>query len=426
MTSPLAGKRIVLGVTGRHRRLQGGRGLPPARRRRRPRRAGHDRGRRALHRPHHAVGAGQRAGADQPVGRGHRPSRTPASARAPTWSSSRRPRPGCSPPTRLGLSTDLLTNVLLATRAPVVVCPAMHTEMWEHPARARQHRRAAQRGVHVVEPDESGAWPAATSAPDAWPTPDAIVAAVERVLGAGDLAGVARRRHRRRHPRADRRRASDRQPQQRQAGLRHRRRGAPPRCRTSRSSPRSTCPRQHGATVVQVETAAQMQAAMERAAQDADVVVMAAAVADFRPVVAGRRQDQEGRRRAPDRARADARHPRRPGAAQAAPGQMLVGFAAETADLRGQRRGQAAPQAPRPDRRQRRRRARRRLPARHQRRHAASAPTAADVDRRRSPTNARSHAAVLDSVSSRSVPGAAAVRHSTTSTSEHQTRSSPQ
>ena len=33
-----------------------------------------------------------------------------------------------------GLSTDLLTNVLLATRAPVVVCPAMHTEMWEHPA----------------------------------------------------------------------------------------------------------------------------------------------------------------------------------------------------------------------------------------------------------------------------------------------------
>ncbi|MGA0879639.1 MAG: flavoprotein [Ilumatobacteraceae bacterium] len=33
-----------------------------------------------------------------------------------------------------GLSTDLLTNVLIATRAPVVVCPAMHTEMWEHPA----------------------------------------------------------------------------------------------------------------------------------------------------------------------------------------------------------------------------------------------------------------------------------------------------
>ena len=35
---------------------------------------------------------------------------------------------------RIGLSTDLLTNVLLATRAPVMICPAMHTEMWEHPA----------------------------------------------------------------------------------------------------------------------------------------------------------------------------------------------------------------------------------------------------------------------------------------------------
>ncbi|MTA00060.1 MAG: bifunctional phosphopantothenoylcysteine decarboxylase/phosphopantothenate--cysteine ligase CoaBC, partial [Actinobacteria bacterium] len=33
-----------------------------------------------------------------------------------------------------GLSTDLMTNVLIATRAPVIVCPAMHTEMWEHQA----------------------------------------------------------------------------------------------------------------------------------------------------------------------------------------------------------------------------------------------------------------------------------------------------
>ena len=33
-----------------------------------------------------------------------------------------------------GYSHDLLTNTLIATRAPVVVCPAMHTEMWEHPA----------------------------------------------------------------------------------------------------------------------------------------------------------------------------------------------------------------------------------------------------------------------------------------------------
>ena len=53
-----------------------------------------------------------------------------------------------------GLSTDLLTNVLLATRAPVIVCPAMHTEMWEHPAVVDNIATLRRRGVHVVEPDE--------------------------------------------------------------------------------------------------------------------------------------------------------------------------------------------------------------------------------------------------------------------------------
>ena len=53
-----------------------------------------------------------------------------------------------------GYSHDLLTNVLLATRAPVVICPAMHTEMWEHPAVQDNLRTLAGRGVHVVDPEE--------------------------------------------------------------------------------------------------------------------------------------------------------------------------------------------------------------------------------------------------------------------------------
>ncbi len=66
-----------------------------------------------------------------------------------------RPPPGCSAPTPPGISDDLLTATLLATRAPVVVCPAMHTEMWEHPAvqdnlatlrRPGRARRAAREG----------------------------------------------------------------------------------------------------------------------------------------------------------------------------------------------------------------------------------------------------------------------------------------
>src|SRR6516162_6068311 len=54
-----------------------------------------------------------------------------------------------------GISDDLLTATLLATRAPVLVCPAMHTEMWEHPAVQTNLTTLRARGVHVVEP-ESG------------------------------------------------------------------------------------------------------------------------------------------------------------------------------------------------------------------------------------------------------------------------------
>jgi phosphopantothenoylcysteine decarboxylase/phosphopantothenate--cysteine ligase len=53
-----------------------------------------------------------------------------------------------------GYSHDLLTNVLLATRAPVLVCPAMHTEMWEHPAVQHNLEVLVGRGVHVVPPEQ--------------------------------------------------------------------------------------------------------------------------------------------------------------------------------------------------------------------------------------------------------------------------------
>ncbi len=51
-----------------------------------------------------------------------------------------------------GISSDLLTATLLATRAPVLLCPAMHTEMWEHPAVVDNLALLRRRGVHVVEP----------------------------------------------------------------------------------------------------------------------------------------------------------------------------------------------------------------------------------------------------------------------------------
>ena len=56
---------------------------------------------------------------------------------------------------RTGRSHDLLVATLIATRAPVVICPAMHTEMWEHPSVQDNVSTLVERGVHVVMP-ESG------------------------------------------------------------------------------------------------------------------------------------------------------------------------------------------------------------------------------------------------------------------------------
>src|SRR5205807_6254490 len=88
-----------------------------------------------------------------------------------------------------GISDDLLTNVLLATRAPVMVCPAMHTEMWEHSAVQDNLRTLRARGVHVVPPEE-GRLAGGDVGTGRLADPATIVAAVERVLTEPDLAGL--------------------------------------------------------------------------------------------------------------------------------------------------------------------------------------------------------------------------------------------
>ena len=55
-----------------------------------------------------------------------------------------------------GLADDLLTNVLLTARCPVLMAPAMHTEMWEHPATQANVATLAERGVHVIPPASAG------------------------------------------------------------------------------------------------------------------------------------------------------------------------------------------------------------------------------------------------------------------------------
>src|SRR5262249_29889313 len=88
-----------------------------------------------------------------------------------------------------GISDDLLTATLLATRAPVVLCPAMHTEMWEQPAVQDNAALLRGRGVVVVEPGV-GHLAGGDQGMGRLPEPDDILFAVERVLGPDDFAGA--------------------------------------------------------------------------------------------------------------------------------------------------------------------------------------------------------------------------------------------
>ncbi|WP_322410034.1 bifunctional phosphopantothenoylcysteine decarboxylase/phosphopantothenate--cysteine ligase CoaBC [Microbacterium invictum] len=194
-----------------------------------------------------------------------------------------------------GLADDLLGTSLLATSAPVVVAPAMHTEMWRHPATTRNIAVLQQRGVHIVGP-ESGALTGGDVGPGRMSEPDAIHAFVAGLLVGDDVL---------------------RQPAGRLSGLRvlvtaggTREAIDPVRYIGNRSSGRqgvavAVAAAERGAdvalvvahvdsgvldeadahpsiTVEHAGTAAQLADAVARLAPTADVVVMAAAVADYR------------------------------------------------------------------------------------------------------------------------------------------------
>jgi phosphopantothenoylcysteine decarboxylase/phosphopantothenate--cysteine ligase len=183
---------------------------------------------------------------------------------------------------RTGRSADLLTATLIATRAPVVVCPAMHTEMWEHDSVQDNISVLAARGVVIVAP-ESGRLAGGDHGAGRLAAPEVIVAAVERTLGPRDLAGVAvlitagGTREAIDPVRVITNRSSGKQGYAiAEAAVA---RGARVTLVTTvdRPGPPGT------AEVVPVDSAAEMQAAVLPRAAAHDVVIMAAAVADFRP-----------------------------------------------------------------------------------------------------------------------------------------------
>ena len=248
----------------------------------------------------------------------------------------------------------------------------MHTEMWEHPAVAENMATLRRRGVHVVEPGV-GRLAGGDSGAGRLADPADIVAAAERILDPAsrdllDTTVVVTA-------------GGTREPIDAVRVIANRSSGKQGYAVAAEAAARGAdvvlistvdLPTPHGVRVVEVETAAQMQAAVEAEAPDADVIVMAAAVADFRPkaAAAGKLKKRDG---VPEIVLEPTPDILAGLGAAKRPGQVLVGFAAETADLRRQRHGQAAGQAPRPHRRQRRRRPRRGLRLRHQRRYAAAA-----------------------------------------------------
>ncbi len=238
-----------------------------------------------------------------------------------------------------GMADDLLTATLLATGAPVVVCPAMHTEMWEHPAVAENLATLRRRGVRVVPP-ESGRLAGGDEGTGRMAEPGTIVAAVLAVLDAS--SGEARRGD-----------LSGRRVVVSAGGTREA--IDPVRVITNRSSGKqghavaeaaadrgakvtlvtaSALPAPSGVDTVRVESAAEMEAAIDAAARDADVVVMAAAVADFRPKAAS---DQKVHG-VPELVLEPTPDILAGLAARRRPGQVLVGFAAETEDAVGRAR----------------------------------------------------------------------------------------
>ena len=231
---------------------------------------------------------------------------------------------------RMGYSHDLLQNTLIATRAPVIVCPAMHTEMWEHPSVVDNVAVLRSRGVHIVEP-ESGRLAGGDEGAGRLASPESIVAAAERLLGPTDLAGV--------HVVVSA--GGTREPIDAVRVVANRSSGKQGYAVAAEAAARGasvtlvttvSLPTPHGCSIVAVETAAQMQTAMEQAAATNEVVVMSAAVADFRPVqpATGKLKKRDGAPEivlepTPDILAGLGAHKR--------VGQVLVGFAAETNDL---------------------------------------------------------------------------------------------
>jgi len=244
-----------------------------------------------------------------------------------------------------GLADDLLTNTLLTARCPVVFAPAMHTEMWEHPATQANVATLRSRGVIVIEPAE-GRLTGADTGKGRLPDPGEIFALATDVLARGehhagatvqDLAGrrvvvsAGGTREYLDPVRFIGNRSSGLQ------GYALARTAAARGAEVTLVAANVTLPDPAGMKVVRVETTAQLQERVLEASTAADAVVMAAAPADFRPTELATTKIKKS----DDGTSPEIRLTQNPdilaGLARARPNDdiVVVGFAAETGDDSG-------------------------------------------------------------------------------------------
>jgi len=229
-----------------------------------------------------------------------------------------------------GISNDVLVGTVLAAEVPVLVAPAMHTEMWQHPSTQRNIQVLRSDGYTIVGPD-AGALAGGDEGPGRLVEPDEIVRVLDTML-AGDLAGWSVL-----VTAGGTREAIDpvRYIGNRSSGKMGNaiaeaaaRRGASVTLVTSAPPPSLA-----GIEVVAVESAEEMSAAVWDAAKKADVAVLAAAVADFRPKDRG--AEKLRRTDGPPQIELEATPDILAGVAQMDPRPYLIGFAAETGSLDG-------------------------------------------------------------------------------------------
>ncbi|MFJ2132156.1 bifunctional phosphopantothenoylcysteine decarboxylase/phosphopantothenate--cysteine ligase CoaBC [Streptomyces sp. NPDC087845] len=234
-----------------------------------------------------------------------------------------------------GLADDLLTNTLLTARCPVVFAPAMHTEMWEHPATRENVATLRRRGAVVIEP-AVGRLTGVDTGKGRLPDPGEIFEVCRRVLARGpaeaDLAGrhVVISAGGTREPLDPVRYLGNRSSGKQGYALARTAvaRGA----RVTLIEANTALPDPAGADVLHAGTAVQLREAVLKAAADADVVVMAAAVADFRPAAyaTGKIKKKDGQEPAPVELVRNPDILAEVAGERARPGQIVVGFAAET------------------------------------------------------------------------------------------------